>query len=158
MCTDDESLFSNLITFKTHLLHELILAFDWCRIDINFNDCDQLACSQIRASRMSGECNPNNINDVKNRFEDSSDIDGNDGNNITNRNDKKINFGFFSGKGNSGQGLRCIRKNAALNVDRMYSHCHSKNGSGKVAWQSVNNAWMQCFRDFDPFYDKQDAW
>ncbi|KAL9654070.1 hypothetical protein ABK040_011614 [Willaertia magna] len=41
---------------KTVLLHELIHAYDDCRAMINWKSCDQLACAEIRASALSGEC------------------------------------------------------------------------------------------------------
>jgi hypothetical protein len=39
------------------LLHELIHAYDDCRALVNWNSCEQLACAEIRASMLSGECN-----------------------------------------------------------------------------------------------------
>ena len=41
---------------KTVLLHELIHAYDDCRAMVNWKSCDQLACAEIRASALSGEC------------------------------------------------------------------------------------------------------
>lgn len=38
------------------LLHELIHAFDDCRAIVSWNSCEQLACAEIRASALSGEC------------------------------------------------------------------------------------------------------
>ncbi|CAM9250978.1 unnamed protein product [Sphacelaria rigidula] len=39
------------------LAHELIHAFDQCRIKINWDNCLHHACSEVRASNTSGECN-----------------------------------------------------------------------------------------------------
>ncbi|RKP20813.1 hypothetical protein ROZALSC1DRAFT_27727, partial [Rozella allomycis CSF55] len=37
--------------------HELIHAFDHCRIkDLNENDCYKIACTEVRAANLSGEC------------------------------------------------------------------------------------------------------
>jgi inner membrane protease ATP23 len=38
------------------LTHELIHAFDQCTTQINWSSCEQLACSEIRAISLSGEC------------------------------------------------------------------------------------------------------
>ncbi|XP_070559298.1 mitochondrial inner membrane protease ATP23 homolog [Ptychodera flava] len=38
------------------LTHELIHAFDHCRAKVNWNDVRHLACSEIRAANLSGEC------------------------------------------------------------------------------------------------------
>ncbi|PIK43829.1 putative mitochondrial inner membrane protease ATP23-like [Apostichopus japonicus] len=38
------------------LTHELIHAFDHCRVDINWHNLNHIACSEIRASSLSGEC------------------------------------------------------------------------------------------------------
>ncbi|KAF0981062.1 hypothetical protein FDP41_012850 [Naegleria fowleri] len=41
---------------KTVILHELIHAFDDCRAMVNWKSCEQMACAEIRASSLSGEC------------------------------------------------------------------------------------------------------
>ncbi|KAG2382329.1 hypothetical protein C9374_005531 [Naegleria lovaniensis] len=41
---------------KTVVLHELIHAFDDCRAMVNWKSCEQMACAEIRASSLSGEC------------------------------------------------------------------------------------------------------
>ena len=50
----------NRLLSKQHLedtiTHELIHAFDHCTTTIDWNDCRQLACSEIRAISLSGEC------------------------------------------------------------------------------------------------------
>ncbi|CAM9713238.1 unnamed protein product [Choristocarpus tenellus] len=38
------------------LAHELIHAYDQCRVKVDWNDCLHHACSEIRASNTSGEC------------------------------------------------------------------------------------------------------
>jgi inner membrane protease ATP23 len=43
--------------FETSLAHELIHVFDYCRADLNFNSCRHHACTEIRASNLSTECN-----------------------------------------------------------------------------------------------------
>jgi len=38
--------------------HELVHAYDYCTKELNMNNCVHIACSEIRASNLSGECNP----------------------------------------------------------------------------------------------------
>ncbi|KAJ3330136.1 Mitochondrial inner membrane protease atp23 [Blyttiomyces sp. JEL0837] len=38
------------------LVHELIHAFDWCTMQWNADNCKHQACSEVRASILSGEC------------------------------------------------------------------------------------------------------
>ena len=141
----------NLDSFKTYLLHELLLTYDYCRIDIDYNNCTEIACTEIRASRLSGECGPFGVfgelqaeQEMKDETENSS---------------KRNPFipGLKSAKAMSGVGLRCIRKQAALNVNN-YLKCFSQDGSGKIAWKNVNKAWTTCYRDFEPFRDRTDTW
>lgn len=37
--------------------HEFVHAFDICTTNFDEKDCNQLACTEIRASHLSGECN-----------------------------------------------------------------------------------------------------
>lgn len=39
------------------ITHELIHAFDNCRIQIDWNNPSHVACSEIRAATLSGDCN-----------------------------------------------------------------------------------------------------
>ncbi|KAJ1434525.1 peptidase M76 [Ochromonadaceae sp. CCMP2298] len=43
-------------TFEHTIVHELVHAYDVCRAKLDFADCAQHACTEIRASSMSGEC------------------------------------------------------------------------------------------------------
>ena len=38
------------------VLHELIHAYDTCRAKVDCNDCRHLACTEIRAALLSGDC------------------------------------------------------------------------------------------------------
>jgi len=42
--------------YRDIVIHELVHAFDDCRSKINTRNCLQHACTEIRASRLSGEC------------------------------------------------------------------------------------------------------
>lgn len=43
-------------TFENTLVHELIHAYDFCRAKIDFDNCAQHACTEVRAASLSGEC------------------------------------------------------------------------------------------------------
>ena len=38
------------------LTHELIHAFDHCRAEVDWSNCEHHACSEIRAASLSGDC------------------------------------------------------------------------------------------------------
>eukprot|EP01006_Ploeotia_vitrea_P034339 TRINITY_DN65739_c6_g8_i1.p1 TRINITY_DN65739_c6_g8~~TRINITY_DN65739_c6_g8_i1.p1 ORF type:complete len:341 (-),score=169.00 TRINITY_DN65739_c6_g8_i1:75-1097(-) len=38
------------------IVHELIHAFDWCRAEVDFRNLFHLACTEIRAANLSGDC------------------------------------------------------------------------------------------------------
>ena len=38
------------------LAHELIHAFDYCTAKFNTLNCDHIACTEVRAARLSGDC------------------------------------------------------------------------------------------------------
>ncbi len=42
--------------FDTILTHELIHAYDFCRAEINPNNLSHVACTEIRAANLSGDC------------------------------------------------------------------------------------------------------
>jgi inner membrane protease ATP23 len=42
--------------FENVLTHELIHAFDSCRSNARFENCEHHACTEIRAAMLSGEC------------------------------------------------------------------------------------------------------
>eukprot|EP01031_Cornospumella_fuschlensis_P040639 gene40639-49548_t len=46
----------DLKTFFNTVTHELIHAYDVCRAKMDYDNCMQHACTEIRASSLSGEC------------------------------------------------------------------------------------------------------
>jgi len=44
-------------TFENTLVHELVHAYDQCRAKIDWSNCLHHACTEVRASALSGECN-----------------------------------------------------------------------------------------------------
>lgn len=55
MC-EDNKVAMEAETFEHTLVHELVHAYDQCRAKIDWKDCLQHACTEIRASTLSGEC------------------------------------------------------------------------------------------------------
>jgi len=43
-------------TFENTLVHELVHAYDQCRAKIDWSNCIHHACTEVRASALSGEC------------------------------------------------------------------------------------------------------
>eukprot|EP00607_Mallomonas_marina_P008736 CAMPEP_0182416686 /NCGR_PEP_ID=MMETSP1167-20130531/1060_1 /TAXON_ID=2988 /ORGANISM="Mallomonas Sp, Strain CCMP3275" /LENGTH=176 /DNA_ID=CAMNT_0024589691 /DNA_START=72 /DNA_END=602 /DNA_ORIENTATION=- len=43
-------------TFENTVVHELIHAYDKCRAKLDFSNCLHHACTEVRASALSGEC------------------------------------------------------------------------------------------------------
>ena len=48
--------FLNEAEFTRMIAHELIHAYDVCRVDFKEDNCKHIACTEIRASNLSGEC------------------------------------------------------------------------------------------------------
>lgn len=46
--------------FKEAILHELIHYYDWCTVKIDWNNIKHVACSEIRAAHLSGDCSLTN--------------------------------------------------------------------------------------------------
>lgn len=47
------------------VLHELIHAYDTCRAKVDCNDCQHLACTEVRAALLSGDCDM--VNELQRR-------------------------------------------------------------------------------------------
>ena len=43
-------------TFDNTIIHELLHAYDVCRAKLDWKNCEHHACTEIRASALSGEC------------------------------------------------------------------------------------------------------
>ncbi|EFA85021.1 hypothetical protein PPL_02017 [Heterostelium album PN500] len=44
------------VTLRNTILHEMIHAYDTCRYDLDTDNCIHLACTEIRAANLSGDC------------------------------------------------------------------------------------------------------
>ena len=53
LCTDRKI---DRTTFENTVVHELVHAYDQCRIKLDWKSCLHHACTEIRASSLSGEC------------------------------------------------------------------------------------------------------
>lgn len=53
--------------FDFTITHELVHVFDDARAELNFNDAQHVACSEIRATNLSGECRPVKFYQFRNR-------------------------------------------------------------------------------------------
>ena len=47
---------NNFKTVQRTLMHELVHAFDHCRVNMDYTSCRHLACTEIRAANLSGDC------------------------------------------------------------------------------------------------------
>ena len=56
MC-EDNNVAMETETFEHTLVHELVHAYDQCRAKVEWSNCLQHSCTEIRASSLSGECN-----------------------------------------------------------------------------------------------------
>ena len=56
MCENKAANYDSKV-YESTLIHELVHAYDVCRAKIDYTKCDQVACTEIRASALSGECN-----------------------------------------------------------------------------------------------------
>jgi inner membrane protease ATP23 len=49
--------FMNQAEWTRTIAHELVHAYDYCRVELDPGNCRQLACTEIRAANLSGDCN-----------------------------------------------------------------------------------------------------
>jgi inner membrane protease ATP23 len=54
MCQN--SAVSDKMSFQHTVVHELVHAYDHCRAKMDMNNCLHIACTEVRASALSGEC------------------------------------------------------------------------------------------------------
>ena len=108
------------------LTHELIHAYDLCRAHVRMDNLVHHACTEIRASALSGECN--------------FDQEVNRG-----------NIGVVSGSVASHH-QECVRRRAELSVAMAHSLGTSADGKDKLeARKAVDAAFERCYYDTAPF-------
>jgi inner membrane protease ATP23 len=101
--------------------HELVHAFDVCRARVKTNDCLHLACTEIRAANLSGDC------DFLVELQRAP--------------------GALLGGGLGGAQQRCVRRRAETSV-AMHAACAAAEGG---AARAVRDAWSPCYADIAPF-------
>ena len=113
--------FSNQGEATRTLTHELIHAFDNCRVKLEENNCGHIACTEVRAANLSGDC------------------------------DFLVEAGrapvqLLSG-GLGGAQQRCVRRRAELSLS-MHPHCNKNPGDVD---RTVASVWSPCYSDAAPF-------
>jgi mitochondrial inner membrane protease ATP23 len=93
------------------LSHELVHAFDQCRAHIKWNNLVQHACTEIRASALSGEC------DIAQEI-----------------NRGKVMFNI------AGKHQDCVKRRAELSV-AMNPHCASKEKAAEAVAEAFHNCY-----------------
>ena len=103
------------------IAHELVHAYDSCRVALAPNDCAHLACTEVRASNLSGEC----------------DFGAEAG---------RAPLQLLAG-GLGGAQQRCVRRRAELSVGA-FPPCAREPGQ---AARVVEGVWEACYGDPAPF-------
>ncbi|GAX74907.1 hypothetical protein CEUSTIGMA_g2353.t1 [Chlamydomonas eustigma] len=107
---------------QSTMVHELLHAYDYCRNpNMDFADCKQHACSEIRAANLSGDC------DMAQEF-------------------LRGHVQTLSPFSWAGMKERCVRRRAALSV-AMNPRCGGREGAAKV----VDGMYEKCMEDCAPF-------
>lgn len=110
--------------FRNTIVHELVHAYDLCRSNLDTRNCKILACTEIRASAMSGECNMN------------QDLTRGT---VPKLVGKTIESNFWTSY------RECVRRRAIRSLD-MTSHCKD------VSEKAVDVVWDTCYRDEAPLW------
>jgi inner membrane protease ATP23 len=103
------------------ITHELVHAYDACRVQLEPDNCAHLACTEIRASNLSGEC----------------DFGAEAG---------RAPLQLAAG-GLGGAQQRCVRRRAELSVSGFPPCSREPDDAAKT----VAAAWPLCYRDTAPF-------
>ena len=103
------------------ITHELVHAFDACRVSLEPDSCAHLACTEIRASNLSGEC----------------DFMAEVG---------RAPLQLVAGGLGAAQ-QRCVRRRAEVSVAG-FPPCSREKGDAERAVASV---WQLCYKDTAPF-------
>lgn len=114
--------FLNQSEWTRAVTHELVHAYDNCRANVNPVDCSHIACTEIRAANLSGDC------DLLTELQ---------------RMPSRLLLG-----GMSGHQQKCVRRRAELSLS-LHPQC-TETGPESVK-QYVNNVWEPCYRDTAPF-------
>jgi mitochondrial inner membrane protease ATP23 len=105
------------------VVHELLHAYDACRADLDPSNCSHVACTEIRAANLSGDC------DFGAEFSRrAADV--------------------LLGGSLAARQQACVRRRAELSV-AMHAQC-AEGGPTAVA-AHVQRVWAPCYADTAPF-------
>jgi inner membrane protease ATP23 len=93
------------------IAHELVHAYDYCRADLDVSSCRHMACTEIRAANLSGECD---FGAEFSRVGFPLHLAGHQQRCVRRRAEKSISMS-----------QACIGQDAKLNVDDVFEHCYS---------------------------------
>jgi inner membrane protease ATP23 len=108
--------------FTRALTHELIHAYDACRAKVEMDNCAHVACTEIRAANLSGDC------------DFFSEL-------------QRMPLRLLSG-GLAGRQRECVRRRAELSLS-IHESCKGSDGLG--ASRHVQSVWEPCYADTTPF-------
>ena len=106
------------------LAHELVHAYDACRAVVDAGDCAHLACTEIRAANLSGDCD---------FFVEAQ------------RMPLRLAAAPLAARQQA-----CVRRRAELSV-AMHAACGGGADAGRAAARAVAAAWAPCYADAAPF-------
>jgi inner membrane protease ATP23 len=110
--------------FTRALTHELVHAFDSCRAVVDPDRCAHIACTEIRAANLSGDCD---------FFAEA----------------QRMPLRLFTGGGGlAGRQRECVRRRAELSLS-MHAPCRGDDGRGPA--RHVAHVWEPCYADAEPF-------
>jgi inner membrane protease ATP23 len=110
-------------SLRNTIVHELVHAYDLCRSNLDTRNCKILACTEIRATALSGEC------DVTSNFARGKAVK------LTG----PIGDNFMSSYKD------CVRRRAVQSLN-LTSHCK------EVSEKAVDAVFNTCYRDEAPLY------
>lgn len=107
------------------IAHEFVHAYDFCRAEVEPSNCAHIACTEVRAANLSGDCD----------FTVEA---------------RRMPVRLASG-GVAGRQQACVRRRAELSV-AMHAACGAgADGAADAAARAVAAVWAPCYADTAPF-------
>jgi len=134
--------------------HELVHAFDSCRAAVDPRNCRHIACTEVRAANLSGDCDFG----VELARVGPARMLGFAGGGGGGSGEGIAGLGGGAGMSSVGSGLgghqqRCVRRRAQLSLS-MHPQCVEQAGAGagdRRAARTVADVFDSCYNDFAPF-------
>lgn len=114
--------FLSAAEFTRSVTHELVHAFDSCRARVDADRCPHIACTEIRAANLSGDCD----------FMVEA---------------RRMPLQLLE-SGLAGRQRACVRRRAELSLS-MHVPCRGPDGRGPA--KHVATVWDPCYADAEPF-------